>query len=94
MADENKKYLTLPWSITGLVIIVSIVVCSMTLMKAEKSRVELIKARKDTQAAIVEESKKVAADMEQKYQADRISYEVMSRQFAGQQNAFKDPVKE
>ena len=90
MADQQKENtINLPWMITGVVAVISVILCSVAWMKVGESRAALAKARQDGQAALEAQRKSVIADMEQKYQADRISYDVMARQMAVMQERLK-----
>ncbi len=91
MVDVQKvKHVILPWVITGIVIVISIVVCSVAWKKSDTCRAETIKVREDMQGIVQVEKKKAAADIEEKYRADRISYEVMARRMAREQNTLRE----
>ena len=78
----KEKGDTLPWVISGVVVVISVAACSLAWIKAGEYRAELKKVRQDLQATVQVEKQKASADMEEKYRADRISYEVMARQMA------------
>ena len=90
MADEQKRNnISSSWMITGVVAVISVILCSVAWIKVGESRAALAKARQDAQVALEAQRKSVIADMEQKYQADRISYDVMARQIAVLQEKLK-----
>ena len=80
---------TLPWMITGIVIIAGAITCSAAWRNAAECRAGLKAELLDRQVVMAAERKKAADDVSEKYRADRISYEVMARQAARQQNALK-----
>jgi hypothetical protein len=77
----------LPWIVVLLVIIVAGVICVISVMKSEHYAKELAKRDQEFAATVSGEKVKIQEDLEEKYRADRISYEVMARQMARQANS-------
>jgi hypothetical protein len=79
---QNEKAAVSAWVVTAAVVVVSVAVCVMAWQKTGQYSAALKACREDTRAMVAVETKKAAADIEEKYSADRISYEVMSRRVA------------
>ncbi len=79
---HKEKGAMSPWVVLVLVVMASIVVCAAAWLRAESLRGELKSCRQDMSIQLEEGRQKAVASIEEKYSADRISYEVMSRRIA------------
>lgn len=78
------------WIVVGLVVIVAIAACMLVISQRDHYKKELVLRDQTFQARVDLEKVKITEDLEEKYRADRISYEVMARQMAKHQNSLRD----
>jgi Tfp pilus assembly protein PilO len=88
----TNKAAVSPWIVTVMVVVASVFVCAMAWHKVVQTEAKLRACHEDTVVQVAVEKKKIAADIDEKYRADRISYEVMARQMARQQNSMRETV--
>lgn len=74
--------------VTAVIIVVgAVVVCFWAFHQRDIYKNQLEVRNRDFQAEVQSEKLKISEDLEEKYRADRISYEVMARQMASQRNS-------
>lgn len=80
----------LEWIVVGLVVIVAAVVCMLLIRQSDHCKKELVLRDQTFQVRVDAEKVRITQDLEEKYRADRISYEVMARRI----EKSKDQIKE
>ncbi len=79
-----------PWIVSALVAVVAVVVCSWVIHQRDAYKKELARSEQNFQTRVDAEKVKIVEDLEEKYRADRVSYEVMARRMEKSQDQLKD----
>lgn len=78
-----------PWAVTALVAMLAVVICTGAIWRSEVYKKALEQRERDFNAQVNEEKRKTAEDFEEKYRADRVSYQVMARRIEMEKNKSK-----